>query len=138
VIAYLDSSVLLRIILEQPDSLHDIDTWEWMATSTLTRVECLRAIDNAWVSGAMDADESAERRRAVFAKLRGVARLPVSAAIFSRAEGGFPTPVAALDAVHVATALLWRERRAPDLAFATHDRQQARAAAALGFEVIGV
>jgi hypothetical protein len=37
----------------------------------------------------------------------------------------------------VATALVYRERRAPDLVFATHDRRQARAAAALGFEVIG-
>lgn len=137
-IAYLDSSVLLRIILEQPDPLREIETWERLATSTLTRVECLRAIDNAWVRGEMDTDESAERRRAVFAKLRGITRLSVSAAVFSRAEGGFPTPVAALDALHVATALLWRERRAPDSVFATHDGQQARAAHALGFEVIGV
>jgi hypothetical protein len=42
------------------------------------------------------------------------------------------------DAIHVATAIVWRERRAPDLVFATHDRQQARAARALGFEVLGV
>lgn len=35
-------------------------------------------------------------------------------------------------------ALLWRERRGPDLIFATHDPQQARAARALGFECVGV
>jgi hypothetical protein len=33
---------------------------------------------------------------------------------------------------------MWRDRRAPDLVFATHDRQLGRAALALGFEVIGL
>jgi hypothetical protein len=55
-----------------------------------------------------------------------------------RAAGGFATQLGTLDALHVATALLWRDGRTPDLVFATHDRQQARAARALGFEVLGV
>jgi hypothetical protein len=38
----------------------------------------------------------------------------------------------------LASAMLWRERRDPDLIFATHDPQQARAARALGFECVGV
>ena len=42
------------------------------------------------------------------------------------------------DAIHVATALVWRKRRAPGRVFATHDRQQARAATAPGFDVLGV
>jgi hypothetical protein len=48
------------------------------------------------------------------------------------------TPVKTLDALHLASALLWRERRSPDLIFATHDPQQARAARALGFECVGI
>lgn len=137
-IAYLDTSVLLRIILEEPHPLREVETWDELVTSTLTQLECLRVIDNAWLSGRIDADESANRRHAVFTKLKGVLRLPVSPSIFGRAEGSFPAPVATLDALHLATALTWRERRAPGLVFATHDRHQARAASALGFEVIGV
>jgi hypothetical protein len=48
------------------------------------------------------------------------------------------TPVKTLGALHLASALLWRERRNSELIFATHDPQQARAARALGFACIGV
>jgi hypothetical protein len=48
-----------------------------------------------------------------------------------------PTAVKTLDAIHLASALLLRERRTPALVFATHDPQQLRAARALGFEYLG-
>jgi predicted nucleic acid-binding protein len=136
-IAYVDSSVLLRIILEQPDPLRELAGYEELVTSALTQVECLRAVDNAWIRGDMDAEESTVRRLTAFAKLKRFVRVRPSRSILARAEGPFPTLVAALDGIHVATALIWRERRAPDLVFATHDRRQARAAAALDFEVLG-
>jgi hypothetical protein len=47
-------------------------------------------------------------------------------------------PATGVESVHLATALMWRDRRAPDLVFATHDRQLGRAAAALGFDVVGL
>jgi predicted nucleic acid-binding protein len=64
-------------------------------------------------------------------------RVLPSLSILRRAGQPLLVPLRALDAIHVATAVVYRERRAPDLVFATHDRRQARAAAALGFEVIG-
>lgn len=138
VIAYVDSSVILRIVLQQPAALPGLDMYEGLVTSTLTQLECLRAVDNLRAAGGLDQDETTVRRHAVFAKLRGLVRVPVTGAVFARAEGGFPTPIATLDAIHLATALVWRERRAPDLSFVTHDRQQARAATALGFDIVGV
>jgi hypothetical protein len=48
------------------------------------------------------------------------------------------TAVRTLDGLHLASALLYRESRREDLVFATHDRRQATAALALGFEVVGV
>ena len=43
-----------------------------------------------------------------------------------------------LDALHLATAMAWRDHRAqPDLRFATHDLSQAAGARAVGFEVVG-
>lgn len=48
------------------------------------------------------------------------------------------TPVKSLNALHLASALLWRERRSPALIFAAHDPPQARAARALGFECVSV
>jgi hypothetical protein len=59
--------------------------------------------------------------------------------VVARASGTFPHPIRALDAIHLATALLARDQlEVPNLVFATHDRQQAACATALGFDVIGV
>jgi len=46
--------------------------------------------------------------------------------------------VKSLDALHLASAQLLREREAHDLVFATHDRQLGRLAALLDFPVIGL
>jgi hypothetical protein len=48
------------------------------------------------------------------------------------------TAVKTLDALHLASALLFQERRGASLTFATHDVQQATAARAMGFVCIGV
>lgn len=59
-------------------------------------------------------------------------------AILQRAAQPFPTPLRTLDAVHLATALRWRESRERKLVMATHDRGLATAARAMGFLVVGV
>jgi hypothetical protein len=48
------------------------------------------------------------------------------------------TVMRTLDAIHLASALLLRERRGFALVFATRDPQQARSARAPGFECVGV
>ncbi len=136
-IAYVDSSVVLRIVLEQPQPLRELERFE-LVTSELTRIECLRAVDNALARREIDEDEALVRRGAVFQKVKSAHRVALTRPIMERAAGGFPTHIGTLDALHVATALLWRDGRSADTAFATHDRQQARAARALGFEVLGV
>jgi len=47
-----------------------------------------------------------------------------------------PVPIGTLDAIHLATALLWRER-AGTLEMATHDAALGAAARAFGFHVRG-
>jgi predicted nucleic acid-binding protein len=137
VIAYVDSSVLLRFVLEQPDPLTEVARFAGLVTSTLSQSECLRAVDNARLRGEMDQDEHDARREAVYAKLKGIERVFVSRSVLARAESSFPAPIATLDAIHVATALQWRDHGRPDLVFATHDRRQGRVATLLGFDVIG-
>jgi hypothetical protein len=43
-----------------------------------------------------------------------------------------------LDALHLATALVWRDRMGPLAVMATHDTALGLAARAFGFEVVGV
>jgi predicted nucleic acid-binding protein len=44
-IAYVDSSVLLRLVLRQPGALKEWSSVEEGVTSALTQVECLRTLD---------------------------------------------------------------------------------------------
>ena len=83
-------------------------------------------------------DESGERRQVAYRHLRRMRRLMPSLSILRRAGEPYPVELKTLDTVRLATALMWRDRHAPDLVFATHDRQLGRAAAALGLEVVGL
>jgi hypothetical protein len=58
--------------------------------------------------------------------------------VLHRAALPLPLPVRTLDALHLTTALIVRERSAEPLLFVTHDAQQAAAARALGFEIQGI
>lgn len=135
-ITYVDSSVLLRIVLGQPDPL---DAWpriERAVASELVRVECLRTIDRARLAGRLGDDEVAVRRSGLLELLDGVELVGLEAGILARAADPFPTSLGTLDALHLATALAIRDEL-PAVSFATHDRSLANAAAAAGFEVHG-
>ena len=137
-IAYIDSSVLLRVVLQQPGADDGLLAFDQRVTSLLTEVECLCSVDRAYRRGDLDLTEWGERRTAAYEQLRRMHRVVPSRSVLQRAGSPLPVPLRALDAVHVATALMLRDRRGDELLFATHDRQQARAARALGFEVVGV
>lgn len=49
-----------------------------------------------------------------------------------------PTELGTLDAIHLATALLWKESEGGELLMATHDRALAIAAQAHGLTAIGI
>ena len=53
---------------------------------------------------------------------------PLDRLVLRRAAGPFSTPIGTLDAIHLATAQLWMERRNQELTLLTHDRQLAIAA----------
>ena len=63
--------------------------------------------------------------------------IEITKAVLARASEPFHSSLGTLDAIHLATAVLHRERSAPDLVFATHDSALALAARSHGFEVFG-
>ena len=134
---YLDSSVLLRVVLGQPGALPEWSQIEHGVTSALTRVECLRTLDRVRLShGVSDAD-LAVRRETVYRLLEAMDVVELTDGVLARAAHPLPTLLGTLDALHLATALLWRERGHGDLMVATHDAALATAARACGFRVIG-
>ena len=55
-----------------------------------------------------------------------------------RAAQPMPTELGTLDAIHLATALLWKDVTREDLVLATHDDALALGAQAHGLPVVGV
>ena len=137
-IAYLDSSVVLRLVLGQPDRLTEWSQIERGVASGLVEVECLRTIDRLRHPANLADEEIALRREAVFRLLEALDVVEPTAVVLRRAAQPLPTPLGTLDAIHLATASLWRETRGLELTVATHDRALATAARATGFQIIGL
>ena len=133
---YVDSSVVLRVILNEPEPLPEWPTIQRPVSSELLRVEVLRAIDRARIRLGLDDQAVAEQRVAALTMLDGCRLMAVNSVVMARAADPFPTVVGSLDAIHLSTALLAREEY-QDLAFATHDNQLGTAVEAMGFEVLG-
>jgi predicted nucleic acid-binding protein len=133
--AYVDSSVAVRSLLHEPGAIEDWSQWDLVVTSTLLRVETAQAIDRLRVIGGLEGAELAGTIEALRALLSRIEEMGIGPAVLDRAAASFPTVVSALDAIHIATALLWIEERGEPLLFVTHDVQQAIAARTCGLEV---
>lgn len=136
-IAYLDASVVLRLVLGEPDRLAEWDRIATAVASAITEVECLRTLDRLSLAGHLSPEELAERRAAVYRLLEAVEVVEVGRAVLQRASQPFPTPLGTLGAIHLATALLWRDTRDDSIVMATHDRALGTAARASGLIGIG-
>ena len=136
-IAYLDSSVLLRVVLGQPNALEEWDEIERGVTSRLAEVECLRTLDRLRLIEPLADSEIAIRREAVYRVLDAINIVELTRSVLARASQPMPTALGSLDAIHLATALLWGERSGTRLEMATHDPALATAARASGLQVIG-
>jgi uncharacterized protein len=137
VIAYLDSSTILRIILGQANALKEWRSITQAVASALVEVECLRTLDRLRLAEGLEDAEIAVRREAVFRFLEAVEVVELTRPVLARAAQPLPTALGTLDAIHLATALLWKERTGADLVMATHDEALAIAARASGLRVIG-
>jgi len=126
-VIYLDSSALLRMLIDEPES-ESLALWLASRTdipkvsSELARVELIRAcrrIDEEIVPGA---------RRL----LSGLDLAPVTSEVIEQATRAGDRTVRSLDAIHLASAMMLRS----DLsAFVVYDRRLRKAAEAEGLAV---
>lgn len=137
-IAYLDSSVLLRIVLGQRDALKEWRQIERGVASALVEVECLRTLDRLRLAERVADDAIAARRATIFRLMEATEIVAVNRPVLERAAQPLPTSLGTLDAIHLVTALLWRERGGLDLVMASHDEALGNAAKASGLRVIGL
>jgi predicted nucleic acid-binding protein len=136
--AYLDTSALLRLVLREPGALEGLGSFDAVISSELLAVESRRTIDRLRLQGSLSTEEAAQRLEVVTEWLEAIDLVLLRPPILSRASEPLPTPLGTLDALHLATALVWRERVGSLHTFATHHAALALAARTFGFDVVGV
>jgi len=124
-------------VLGQAGALSEWAQIEQGVTSALTRLECLRTLDRVRLTHAVSDADLAIRREAVYRLLEAMDVVDLTDSVLGRASQPMPTQLGTLDALHLATALLWRERGHERLVVATHDAALGTAARACGFRVVG-
>ena len=135
---YLDTSVILSRLLNQPNQLDPWGEWTTCYTSALTRTEFLRTVDRLRLRGGLSDEERVELQDQFGLVWGATHRLALSQHLLDRATAAMPTVLGTLDAIHLVTALLVAESHRVELAFLTHDQQLATGARAMGLEAIGV
>ena len=125
---YVDTSALLRVVLHEPGALADIAHADRLISSELLVVECRRTIDRMQRLGVLPAEDAVRRLAIVGDWVEATDLVLLRAPILSRAGDPLPSPLGTLDALHLATALVWRDRMDETLTVATHDAVLALAA----------
>lgn len=136
-IAYVDASVLLRLALGQPDALHEWRDIHQGVSSALITIESLRTLDRLRIRAKLTDSELASRRATVLKLIASLEIVEITSPVLERASQPMPTELGTLDAIHLATAMLWKESENVELIMATHDRALAIAAQAHGLMAIG-
>ena len=135
---YFETSALLAWLLGESTGAGAkkcIDDAETVVTSVLTLLEAERALVRAEVTGLIDAGDCERLRGSLARSQAGWILMEISEDVRSRASRFFPAePARTLDAIHLATALVFT-RAFPSLKILAHDQRILRNATALGIGI---
>jgi predicted nucleic acid-binding protein len=137
VIAYVDASVILRLVLAQPNALGEWSRVDQGVASAIVLTESLRSLDRLRLRTRLPDAELSARRAKALELIASLHIVEVDSVVLERAAQPMPTELGTLDAIHLATALLWRDMSGKVLTMATHDTALAIAAEAHGLPVVG-
>ncbi len=133
---YVETSALLRLLLDGDETLGPALSREGLVTSSLTFLEASRAIARAHREARLDPVEAREAERQVAAFERSCDVVPLVDEVLRRAREGFPVePVRSLDALHLASICLI-DAELGGLDVASCDERVRVNAKALGFALI--
>ena len=128
----------MRLVLREAKALDMLRRADGLVSSELLAVACRRTIDRLRIQGLLSAEDAVRRLGIVTDWLEAIDLVLLRAAILARASEPMPSPLGTLHALHLATALVWRDRVNHPLTLATHDAALGLAARAFGFAVIGL
>src|SRR5437763_16026513 len=99
-IAYVDSSVLLRVALAQPNALPEWRRIDRGVSSALITTESLRTLDRARLRAHLPDTEGARRRSTILALLDSLGPAEVGAIVLDGAARPMTTEWVPADAIH--------------------------------------
>ena len=133
-VAYLDSSVVLRYILKGDPAMSHALACETIVSSELLEIECRRVLQRCRMVGELSDTTYVTAVKRLDAFLAGIGLLSLSSPVKKRAMEAFPVVVKTLDALHLATAIVFSEKRSSHiLLMFSYDEAMNRCATVLGF-----
>jgi predicted nucleic acid-binding protein len=133
---YVETSALLRALLDGDGSLRPVLSGAGLFTSALTFVEAARAVSRARRERRLDAGEAREAERQLAAFERSCDVIALGDEVLRRAREDFPEePVRTLDAIHLASVRVL-DAELGGFEVASCDDRVRRNAGALGFGLV--
>jgi predicted nucleic acid-binding protein len=133
---YVETSALLRVLLEGDETLQPLLSADVCYTSALTLAEARRAIRRARATGRLDLAGAQAARRGVSEFESWAEVVPITDDVLKRTDEELPVePVRTLDAIHLATIQLLAETLA-DLEVVSADDRVRENAKAFGIKVV--
>ncbi len=136
-IAYIDSSVLLRLALKQPNPVRDFRSITFGVSSRLLRAECLRTLDRLFSIEQISDEEQTQATVFILKAINHLELIPIDA-VLENIENPLGLNLGTLDAIHLFSALKWKEFKKKVPVFLTHDSALGLAARRFGFNVLGI
>lgn len=134
-VAYIDSSLVLRHIIQGEQAIAQAFECGRAISSELLEIECRRVIFRYRTEGLLDDQGLVTAMRRLEDVLDGLDLVELSGVIKKRAMEPFPTSIKTLDALHLATAIKFAERLEDGgLVIFSYDKAMNLCAEALGFK----
>ena len=135
---YVDSSVIVRIAFDEPGKVEGLPQFSNLATSELSQVELRRVLDRFRLTTTASDSRLIEVGDKMETIRKTLASLNLTQAVLLRAGHPLPVALGTLDAIHLASALIWQDVVAKPVTMITHDVQLAKASRMMSLEVLGV
>ncbi len=135
---YVDSSVMARIALDEPDKVNGLSQFSKLATSELSQVELRRVLDRYRLVTQASDSRLIEVGEKIESIKKTMSTLNLTQSILLRAGHPLPVVLGTLDAIHLSSALIWQDVVGQPVTMITHDVQLAKASRMMSLEVLGV
>jgi predicted nucleic acid-binding protein len=135
---YIDSSVLLRFLLNHPNSINLVKLGNEFVSSELLKLECQRALIRYRLNQEIKDEGFLELTEACNDLLSRISLLKINSEIMESASRNWGVVLGSLDSIHLASALHIQKNKKIPLKLLTHDKAFSTAAKISKIEVVGV